>query len=79
MRSTEVLRVLHLNPHEQAAKEFAVVRKKALLRRIRAVLRKHPSFNRLLSFDEVTEVDRRSEGHARQLGESGGSGSDGRR
>jgi hypothetical protein len=42
-------------PEQQAAKEFASARKKALLRRIGAFLRRHPSSNRLLSFDEATE------------------------
>jgi hypothetical protein len=42
-------------PEQQAAKEFASARKKALLRRIGAFLRRHPSSNQLLSFDEATE------------------------
>jgi hypothetical protein len=42
-------------PEQQAAKEFASARKIALLRRIGAFLRRHPSSNRLLSFDEATE------------------------
>jgi hypothetical protein len=49
-----VLSPLHLNlPEQEAAKEFACARKKALLRRIRAFLRRCPSSNRLLSFDEA--------------------------
>jgi hypothetical protein len=52
-----VLSPLHLNLAEQeAAKEFAGARKKALLRRIGAFLRRRPSSNRLLSFDEATEA-----------------------
>jgi hypothetical protein len=52
-----VLHPLHLDlPEQEAAKEFASARKKALLRRIGAFLRRHPSSNRLLSFDEATEV-----------------------
>jgi hypothetical protein len=52
-----VLHPLHLDPPEQeAAKEFADARKKALLRRIWALLRRHPSPNRLLSFGEATAV-----------------------
>ncbi len=50
-----MLRPLHLDPPvQEAAKEFADGRKKAFLRRIGAFLRRHPSPNRLLSFDEVT-------------------------
>ena len=40
----------------EAAKEFAGARKKALLRRIGAYLRRRPSSNRMLSFDEATKV-----------------------
>ena len=40
-------------PEQEAAKEFADARKKALLRRIGAFLSRHPSSNRLLSLDEV--------------------------
>jgi hypothetical protein len=48
---------LHLDlPEQEAAKEFASARQKALLRRIGAFLRRHPSSNRLLSFDEATEA-----------------------
>jgi len=43
-------------PEQQAAKEFASARKIALLRRIGAFLRRRPSSNRLLSFDEATKV-----------------------
>ena len=39
----------------EAAKEFAGARKKALVRRIGAFLRRHPSSNRLLSFDEAAQ------------------------
>jgi hypothetical protein len=47
---------LHLDlPEQEAAKEFASARKKALLRRIGTFLRRRPSSNRLLSFDEATE------------------------
>ena len=47
---------LHLDLAEQeAAKEFASARNRALLRRIGTFLRRHPSSNRLLSFDEATE------------------------
>jgi hypothetical protein len=42
-------------PEQQAAKEFASARKKVLLRRIGAFLRRHPSSNQLLSLDEATE------------------------
>jgi hypothetical protein len=41
-------------PEQEAAKEFASARNKALLRRIGAFLRRHPSSNRLPSFDEAT-------------------------
>jgi hypothetical protein len=52
-----VLSPLHLNlPEREAAKELAGARKKALLRRIGAFLRRRPSSNRLLSFDEATEA-----------------------
>jgi hypothetical protein len=52
-----VLRPLHLDLTEQeAAKEFAGARKRALLRRIGTFLRRRPSSNRLLSFDEATEA-----------------------
>ncbi len=48
---------LHLDlPEQEAAKEFASARKKALVRQIVAFLRRHPSSNRLLSFDEATEA-----------------------
>jgi len=40
---------------QEAAKEFASARNRALLRRIGTFLRRHPSSNRLLSFDEATE------------------------
>jgi hypothetical protein len=47
----------HLDlPEQQAAKAFASARNKALLRRIGAFLRRRPSSNRLLSFDEATEA-----------------------
>ena len=47
---------LHLDlPQQEAAKEFAGARKKALVRRIGAFLRRHPSSNRLLSFDEAAQ------------------------
>jgi hypothetical protein len=50
-----VLRPLHLDlPEQEAAKEFAGARQKAFLRRIGAFLRRHPSPNRLLPFDEAT-------------------------
>ncbi len=42
-------------PEQEAAKEFASARNRALLRRIGAFLRRHPISNRLLSFDEATE------------------------
>ena len=42
-------------PEQEAAKEFAGARKKALVRRIGAFLRRHPSSNQLLSLDEATE------------------------
>ncbi len=42
-------------PEQEATKEFASARNRALLRRIGAFLRRHPSSNRLLSFDEATE------------------------
>jgi hypothetical protein len=53
-----MLRSLHLElpEQEEAAKEFADARKKALLRRIGAFLRGHPSSNRLLSFDEAAQT-----------------------
>jgi hypothetical protein len=53
-----MLRSLHLElpEQEEAAKEFADARKKALLRRIGAFLRRHPSSNRLLSFDEAAQT-----------------------
>jgi hypothetical protein len=52
-----VLPSLHLDlPEQEAAKEFASARKKALLRQIVAFLRRHPSSNRLLSFEEATEA-----------------------
>jgi hypothetical protein len=52
-----VLPSLHLDlPEQEAAKEFAGARQKAFLRRIGAFLRRHPSSNRLLSFDEATEA-----------------------
>jgi hypothetical protein len=47
---------LHLDLPEEAAKEFAGARKKALLRRIGAYLRRRPSSNRLLSFSAATKV-----------------------
>lgn len=48
---------LHLDlPEQEAAKEFASARKKALLRRIGTFLRRRPSSNRLLSLDVATEV-----------------------
>ena len=48
---------LHLDlPEQEAAKEFATARKKALLRRIGTFLRRRPSSNRLLSLDVATEV-----------------------
>jgi hypothetical protein len=51
-----VLPSLHLDlPEQEAAKEFAGARKKALVRRIGALLRRHPSSNRLLSFDEAAQ------------------------
>jgi hypothetical protein len=54
--STEVLPSVYLDlPEQEAAKEFASARSRALLRRIGAFLRRHPSSNRLLSFDEATE------------------------
>jgi len=40
-------------PEQAAAKEFAGARKKALLRRIWAFLRRNPGSNRLLSFEEA--------------------------
>jgi hypothetical protein len=43
-------------PEQEAAKEFATARKKALLRRIGTFLRRRPSSNRLLSLDVATEV-----------------------
>ena len=47
---------VHLDPPEQdAAKEFAGARNRALLRRIGAFLKGHTISNRLLSFDEATE------------------------
>jgi hypothetical protein len=50
-----VLRPLHLDrPEHEAAKEFADAHQKAFLRRIGAFLRRRPSSNRLLSFDEAT-------------------------
>jgi hypothetical protein len=52
-----VLHSLHLDlPEQEAAKAFACARRKALLRRIGAFLRRHPSSNRLLSFDGATEA-----------------------
>jgi len=52
-----VLHPLHLNlPGQEAAEEFASARKKALLRRIGAFLRRRPSSNRLLSFEGATEA-----------------------
>ena len=42
-------------PEQEAAKEFASARNRALLRRIGAFLRRHRISNRLLSFDEATE------------------------
>ena len=53
MCSAGMLRPLHLNLHEQAEKDFAGARKKALLRRIGSFLRRDPDSNRLLSFEEV--------------------------
>jgi hypothetical protein len=51
-----VLPSLHQDlPQQEAAKEFAGARKKALVRRIGALLRRHPSSNRLLSFDEAAQ------------------------
>jgi len=51
-----VLPSLHPDLLEQeAAKEFASARKKALLRQIWAFLRRNPGYNRLLSFEEVAE------------------------
>jgi hypothetical protein len=50
-----VLLSLHLDlPEQEAAKEFAGAHQKAFLRRIGAFLRRHPSSNRLPSFDEAT-------------------------
>jgi hypothetical protein len=50
-----VLPSLHLDlPEQEAAEEFAGARQKAFLRRIGAFVRRHPSSNRLLSFDEAT-------------------------
>jgi hypothetical protein len=49
-----VLGSLHLDlPRQEAAEEFAGARKKALLRRIGAFVRRDPGSNRLLSFDEA--------------------------
>ena len=42
-------------PEQEATKEFASARNRALLRRIGAFLRRHPSSNQLLSLDEATE------------------------
>ena len=42
-------------PEQEATKEFASARNRALLRRIGAFLRRHRISNRLISFDEVTE------------------------
>ena len=42
-------------PEQEATKEFASARNRALLRRIGAFLRRHPSSNRLLSFDEAAQ------------------------
>ena len=51
-----MLRSLHLDFFQQeAAKELAGARKKALLRRIGALLRRPPSSNLLLSFDEAAQ------------------------
>jgi hypothetical protein len=52
-----VLPPLHLDlPEREAAEEFAGARKKALLRRIGAFLRRHASSKQLLSFDKATEA-----------------------
>jgi hypothetical protein len=54
--STGVLPSVYLDlPEQEAANEFASARSRALLRRTGAFLRRHPSSNRLLSFDEATE------------------------
>ncbi|HJQ28395.1 MAG TPA: hypothetical protein VJ827_03585, partial [Rubrobacter sp.] len=48
---------LHLDlPEQEAAKEFASARKKALLRRIGSYLRRRPGSNRLLSLAIATEM-----------------------
>jgi hypothetical protein len=44
------------NLHGQAEKDFAGARRKAFLRRIRALLRRDPGSNRLLSFEEVSRA-----------------------
>ena len=47
---------VYLNlPEQEATKEFASARNRALLRRTGAFLRRHPSSNQLLSLDEATE------------------------
>ena len=52
-----MLSPLHLDlPEQESAKEFADARQKALLGRIGALLRRHPSSNRLLSFDEAAQM-----------------------
>ena len=52
-----MLHPLHLDlPQQEATEEFADARKKARLRQIGAFLRRQPSSNRLLSFDEATEA-----------------------
>ncbi len=52
-----MLRSAHLDlPEQEAAKEFAGARKKALLRQIWAFLRRNPNCNRLLSLEEVAEA-----------------------
>lgn len=45
-----------MDPNEQADKDFTRARRQAFVRRIGAYLRKDPSSNQLLSFDEVREV-----------------------
>jgi hypothetical protein len=42
-----------MDPHEQSDRDFSRARRKAVLRRIGAYLRRDPGSNQLLSFDEV--------------------------
>src|SRR5919112_776211 len=43
----------YMDPNEQADKDFSRARRRALLKRVGAFLRKDPDSNQLLSFDEV--------------------------